>query len=234
MKHTGMFIIISLVVFAACDEQVSNKPPAAILPIKNIIDTAAPLVLAPGEKMDTLHFWKIMDYAFEVGGFNNAIKEQAILNQLTRLTPAQIVDFEIIFQQMNLKAATWNNIAAQVILDYGATDDGSYYFRCWLISLGEYNFEKTLENPDHLASLPIPVKENGLCEVWFEELIPMADIAYSIVTKNNEPDSTTCPRCVAMQKGLFYDSGLEMKGKEWRTKEELIQIVPLLCKKYRR
>jgi len=60
-------------------------------------------VLAKSQKMDTVHFWKIMDYGFEKGKFDNKIKEQAILEQLIKLTPEQIQEFEIIFQQMNKK-----------------------------------------------------------------------------------------------------------------------------------
>jgi len=189
--------------------------------------------LAKDQKMDTVFFWKIMDNAFAKGKFDNEIKEQAILEQLVKLTPEQIQQFEIIFQQMNLKASTWGNFAAQTVIEGGSSDDRFYYFRCWLISLGHKNFEETLKNADYLASLDIPFnKKYGMMYCQFEELIPMADRAYEIVTKKDPSTDTTFPRPHADKLGLFYDSGTDMTGVEWNNNDELPKIVPLLCKKY--
>jgi hypothetical protein len=188
--------------------------------------------MSKSKKMDTAYFWKIMDYGFEKGKFDNKLREQAILEQMIRLTPEQIQGFEIIFQQMNKKASTWENYAAQVVIEEGSSDDRFYYFRCWLISLGKFHFEETLKNPDHLASLDIPFNNvYGTMYCQFEELIPMADRAYEIVTKKTHEDSTF-PRTHADSLGLFYDSWADMTGVKWETDEELAQIVPLLYKKY--
>jgi len=181
--------------------------------------------------MDTAFFWKIMDYAFAKAQFDNKLKEQAILDQLTKLTPDQIQQFEIIFQEMNRKASTWNNFAAHTIIEGGSSDDTYYYFRCWLISLGQKNFDETLKDPDYLASLDIPInKKYGYGEVIFEELIPMADKAYSMVTGKQTEDETF-PRAFTQKKGLFYDSNTDMKGKEW-TDADLPKIAPKLYKKF--
>ena len=189
--------------------------------------------LAKTEKMDTAFFWKIIDHAFESGKYDNEVKEKAILDQLTSLTPEQIREFEIIFQQMNQKASTWGILAAQTVIEGGSSDDRFFYFRCWLISLGEKNFTETIKNPDHLAALDIPFnKKYGEYYCQFEELIPMADRAYEIVTKKDPSSDTTFPRPYAVTKGLFYDSNTQMKGEEWESNEELPQIVPLLWKKY--
>ncbi|MFT3701367.1 MAG: DUF4240 domain-containing protein [Agriterribacter sp.] len=182
--------------------------------------------------MDTAFFWEVMDNAFVKGGFNNKVREQTILEQLVKLTPAQIQRFEIIFQQMNLKASTWGNFAAQTVMEGGSSDDRFYYFRCWLISLGKKNFEETIRNPDYLASLNIPVnKKYGVSYCQFEELIHMADNAYEIVTKRDPSSDTSFPRSHALKLGLFYDSNTEMSGVEWKEKE-LPKKIPLLCKKY--
>jgi len=109
--------------------------------------------LTKDQKMDTTYFWKIMDYAFAKAKFDNKIKGQAILEQLIKLTPEQIQEFEIIFQQMNLKANTWNNMAAQTIIEGGSSDDRFFYFRCWLISLGKYHFDESLKNLTILQTL---------------------------------------------------------------------------------
>lgn len=189
--------------------------------------------LTKEQKIDTAYFWKIMDYGFAKGKFDNKVKEQAILEQLTKLTPEQIQEFEVIFQQMNKKASTWSNFAAQTVIEGGSSDDRFYYFRCWLISLGQSNFEATVKNSDHLASLDIPVnKEHGEMYCQFEELIPMADKAYEIATKKDPSTDTTFPRPHADELGLFYDSNTNMTGVEWESNDELPKIVPLLYKKY--
>jgi hypothetical protein len=189
-------------------------------------------LLIKDQKMDTVFFWKIMDYAFAKSKFDNKLKEQTILDQLIKLTPEQIQDFEIIFQQMNQKASTWNNMAAHTIIEGGSSDDTFYYFRCWLISLGQKNFDETLKDPDYLASLDIPInKQYSYGEVIFEELIPMSDNAYSIVTGKKTEDETF-PRALTQKKGLFYDSNTDIKGKEW-VDTDLPKIAPKLCKKFK-
>lgn len=183
--------------------------------------------------MDTAQFWEIMNHGFSKGQFDNKIREQAILDQLVKLTPEQLQQFEIIFQQMNKKSSTWDNFAAQTVIEGGSSDDRFYYFRCWLISLGQQHFEATLKNPDHLASLDIPFnKDYGMAYCEFEELIPMADRAYEIVTKKDPSIDTSFPRSHAENMRLFFDSHTEMIGTEWENNDELKKIVPLLCKKY--
>ncbi|AXY74536.1 DUF4240 domain-containing protein [Paraflavitalea soli] len=220
----GSLIWIFYISLAACAQTTAVKPQS---------DTTALQVLPATAKMDTTYFWEIMDDAFRKGGFNNKRKEDAILTALTRLTPQQIMDFEIIFQQKIDESNTWNNMAAQTIIEGGSSDDRFYYFRCWLISLGKKNFYETLRNPDHLASLDIPVnKEHHYGEVLFEELIPLSDQAYGIVTKKQVADDSF-PRANASKKGLYFDSGGETKGKEWEDDKELLKIAPLLSGKFK-
>jgi hypothetical protein len=217
------FIIVTALSLTACGQTNSNNQS------NKSADTIPSLT--KDQKMDTVFFWKIMDYAFAKAKFDNKLKEQTILDQLIKLTPEQIQEFEIIFQQMNQKASTWNNMAAHTIIEGGSSDDTYFYFRCWLISLGQKNFDETIKNPDYLASLDIPVnKKYGYGEVIFEELIPMSDNAYSIVTGKKTEDETF-PRALAQKKGLFYDSNTDIKGKEW-TDTDLPKIAPKLCKKF--
>ena len=142
LKH--FLIIATALSLTACGQTNSNK-----------LDNNTPdntMILTKSQKMDTAHFWKIMDYGFEKGKFDNKIKEQTILEQLIKLTPEQIQEFEIIFQQMNKKSSTQGNFAAQTIIEEGSSDDRFFYFRCWLISLGQKNFDATLKKsrlPSH-------------------------------------------------------------------------------------
>jgi Protein of unknown function (DUF4240) len=220
-----LFLFAVVIWLTACGQSSSQN--------QNSKMTDSFLPLTKEQKMDTAYFWKIMDYAFAKGKFDNKTKEQAVLEQLTKLTPEQIQEFEIIFQQMNKKASTWGNFAAQTVIEGGSSDDRFYYFRCWLISLGKKHFDETIKNPDYLASLDIPYNEayrEYYCQ--FEELIPMADRAYEIVTKKDPSTDTTFPRPHADKLELFYDSNTEMTGVEWEGNDELPKIVPLLYKKY--
>ena len=221
-----IILLVSLLCLAACGQTSSTNH-------KDLVADNNTPTLSKDAKMDTAFFWKIMDYAFDKTKFDYKLKKQAILEQLIKLTPDQLVNFEIIFQQMNLKANTWNNLAAQTIIEGGSSDDSFYYFRCWLISLGKKNFDETLKNPDYLASLDIPFNEETkttYCQ--FEELIPLSDHAYEIVTKKDISTDTTFPRAYATAHGLFYDSGGDTKGVEWTSDDELPKIAPLLFKKY--
>jgi hypothetical protein len=222
LKH--FLIIATALSFTACGQTNPNKAP------NKIADNT--MILAKSEKMDTAHFWKIMDYGFERGQYDNKIKEQAILEQLVKLTPEQIQDFEMIFQQMNKKSSTQKNFAAQTIIEGGSSDDRFYYFRCWLISLGQKNFEAILKDADQLASLDIPFNtQYGMAYCQFEELIPMADRAYEMVTKKDPDTDTTFPRPNAEKLKLFYDSNTKLTGTIWDYKD-LPKMLPLLCKKY--
>lgn len=216
--------LVTIIYLAACGQANSNKPNT------NSIDSTT--ILTKSQKMDTANFWKIMDYGFEKGRFDNDIKDRAILEQLIKLTPEQIQEFEIIFQQMNKKSSTQGNFAAQTIIEGGSSDDRFFYFRCWLISLGQKSFDATLKNPDFLASLDIPFnKKYGMVYCEFEELISMADRAYEIVAKKDPSTDTTFPRPHADKLGLFYDSSTEMTGSEWDY-DDLPKILPLLSQKY--
>jgi hypothetical protein len=220
-----LLILIAILNLTSCGQTNSNNQSSKMV-------QTMPLLIKD-QKMDTVFFWKMMDYAFANGKFDNKLKEQAILEQLIKLTPEQIQEFEIIFQQMNVNASTWNNFAAQTIIEGGSSGDRFFYFRCWLISLGKINFDETLKNPDHLASLDIPFnKEYNIMFCQFEELIPMSDRAYEIVTKKDPSADTTFPRAYATAEGLFFDSGTDIEGKEWTSNDELSKIAPLLCKKY--
>lgn len=220
-----LLIFIAILCLTACGQANSNEQNTKLAQTEPL--------LTKEQKMDTVFFWEIMDYAFAKGKFDNKLKEQAILEQLIKLTPEQIQEFEIIFQQMNFKASTWNNFAAQTIIEGGSSDDRFFYFRCWLISLGKMNFDETLKNTDYLASIDIPFnKEYNIIYCQFEELIPLSDKAYEIVTKKDPSTDTTFPRAYATGKGLFYDSGVDIEGTEWTSNDELPKIAPLLFKKY--
>lgn len=183
------------------------------------------------DPMDLENFWKIMDYAHSIAKFDITKKKKVILAELVKLTPNQIQEFEIRFQELNKKSSTQEMFAAHTIIEGGSSDDTFFYFRCWLISLGKKNFEAALNGPDYLAEIDIPINEKyGYGEVIFEDLILLSDEAYGIVTKSKIPNDSF-PRSNAMKKNLFYDSGTDIIGKEWDY-DDLLTIAPKLFLKF--
>src|SRR5215831_6146483 len=196
MKWTVRYLSIVMIIscLTGCDNINSkNKHPSNL-----------PMAMHKEKQSATELFWQIIDTAFQAGQFNNDLKSELILDQLKELTPQQIIDFEITLREKMEEANTWENFAAQTIIEGGSSDDRFVYFRCWLISIGKKNFYETLKNQDYLAGIDIPInKKYHYGEVHFEELIYVSTKAYIFVTKNNNEDESF-PRGIADKKGLNY------------------------------
>jgi hypothetical protein len=106
--------------------------------------------------VDTNTFWRIVDRARAVNPVNPEVEAAA---KLSRLSLEQIVAFEDIFDQMTNAAYTMDLWGAAYTINGGASDDGFYYFRTWLVWQGRKVFEAALANPDSLASVVDPGEE---------------------------------------------------------------------------
>jgi hypothetical protein len=82
-----LLILIAILNLTSCGQTNSNNQSSKMV-------QTMPLLIKD-QKMDTVFFWKMMDYAFANGKFDNKLKEQAILEQLIKLTPEQIQEFEL-------------------------------------------------------------------------------------------------------------------------------------------
>ena len=103
--------------------------------------------------MDTNTFWRIVDRARAVNPVNPEVEAAA---KLSRLSLEQIVAFEDIFDQMTNAAYTMDLWGAAYTINGGASDDGFYYFRCWLIGMGRDIYGKAMADPDTLADVVSP------------------------------------------------------------------------------
>jgi hypothetical protein len=75
---------------------------------------------------------------------------------LGQLSADEIVEWKQIFDRLTAQAYRTDLWAAAYLMNGGASDDGFYYFRCWLIGMGKEIFEAAMANPDSLALVVDP------------------------------------------------------------------------------
>src|SRR4051812_18443404 len=110
-------------------------------------------------------FWKLIERSKELAGDGNCYEQAEIVQSLLEeCSPADIVDFDAIYDEMRLESYDQQLWAAAYIINGGCSDDGFEYFRGWLISRGREVFEQALQNPGSLVS-EIPGGDEDLeCE----------------------------------------------------------------------
>jgi hypothetical protein len=79
--------------------------------------------------------------------------------ELRKLEPAEIVAFDHLFDDKTEAAYRRDLWSAANVINGGASDDGFYYFCCWLVAMGKQVYEAALANPDSLADVVDPGEE---------------------------------------------------------------------------
>lgn len=97
-------------------------------------------------------FWEVIATACRPDLNPETEWASALENELARLTPDEILEFDRIFDALAEKAYHRDLWSAADLINGGASDDGFYYFRCWLIGKGRRVYEDTLSDPDTLAA----------------------------------------------------------------------------------
>ena len=157
--------------------------------------------------MDDQRFWELLHNArlSELPDPEDwAERLQATLSQLE---PDDIVDWNHKFDQLAKDAYTVDLMAACWVINGGAGDDGFYYFRCWLIGMGQRVFEAALLNPDSLADVVSPNVEAEA------EIYAAAHGAWMAVTGNSDTDPYPARSESTELKGEFWDFNDEAKFK---------------------
>jgi Protein of unknown function (DUF4240) len=114
--------------------------------------------------MDEKPFWDIVRKGcprdVEVEDWDDTLVEV-----LTELPPEEIVAFDRMLDD-KADAAYSNDLwGAAYLINGGASDDGFYYFRLWLIGMGKKVYEAALADPDSLADVVEPDQEYE-CEMY--------------------------------------------------------------------
>lgn len=103
--------------------------------------------------MNNIKFWEIIDVACQSDQRLTDKWNQRLQTELQKLPPGEIIAWNQIFDQLAAKAYTVDLWGAAYLINGGASDDGFYYFRCWLIGMGQSIYDTALANPDSLADV---------------------------------------------------------------------------------
>ena len=167
--------------------------------------------------MDQDRFWDIIAKACQSDmrqAEEWAGKLQAALMQFA---PAEIIEWNHIFDRLAAQAYTVDLWGAAYIINGGASDDGFYYFRCWLIGMGRDVYEAAVANPDSLAD----VVEPGIDAE--AEIYAAAHQAWMAVTGKSYTDLYPARKERA-----------ELQGEDWNfdDREEVRRRLPRLASLY--
>ena len=126
-------------------------------------------------------FWQLIEKS-KVGADDCTEQTDNLLQLLSNLEPTEIVSFSEHFNQKLIDAFRWDLWAIAYIVNGGASDDGFFYFRGWLIAQGKDYFEAALANPQSAANNAV-VGEFNECE----DILYVARQAYEELTGDELP-----------------------------------------------
>ena len=148
--------------------------------------------------MDQEQFWDIIAKACRSDPRRAEEWDQRLQAELEKLKPAEIIEWNHIFDRLAARAYTVDLWGAAYTINGGASDDGFYYFRCWLIGMGRDVYEAAVTNPDSLADAVVPGIDAEA------EIYAAAHSAWMTVTGSSDTD--------------FYparNESAELRGEDW-------------------
>jgi hypothetical protein len=148
--------------------------------------------------MDQQQFWDVIAKAcrFDPHGADEWGDE--LEAALARFEPEEIIKWNHLFDHLAAQAYTVDLWGAAYLINGGASDDGFYYFRCWLIGMGREVYEAAIANPDSLADVVDP---KSIAET---DIYAAAHQAWMAVTGKSDTD--------------FYPARkehAELQGEDW-------------------
>jgi hypothetical protein len=110
---------------------------------------------------------------------------------------------------------------AAYLINGGSSDDGFYYFRCWLVGMGKKVYENALANPDSLADV-VTVGEEYEAEIY-----GVAHAAWERAGRTDEEFEEELERQGRVP-------GAELRGEDWDfdDDEEVRRRFPRLAQMY--
>ena len=110
-----------------------------------------PQIEQAGEMMNEESYWAIVDSSLKTTK-NLAEQEQFLLSALKKITPQEIIGFQLTTSYLLNETYTSEMWCAGHIMNTRCSDDGFEDFRCWVISRGKEVYYKAKENPDTLVN----------------------------------------------------------------------------------
>jgi Protein of unknown function (DUF4240) len=133
--------------------------------------------------MDEGRFWAIIEAGAPYGPNDQDQHERSVADQLRDLPAEDIHSFYTLFCRKMVAAQTWDLWGAAYLVNGGCSDDGFVYFRAWLIGQGRAAYAAAVADPDALAGLTDPSRD----DYEFEMLYAAAPEAYAAVTGEDMP-----------------------------------------------
>jgi hypothetical protein len=134
-------------------------------------------------RVDEQRFWAIIESGGRKALADPERQLAAVHRRLKKLPPVEVRDFHRLFNQKLADAYSWNLWGAAYLINGGCSDDGFAYFRAWLISRGQQVYAAALDNPDTLARIVDPDRD----DYEFEELWGVAPEVYEELTGEEMP-----------------------------------------------
>jgi hypothetical protein len=169
-------------------------------------------------------FWSLIERSREaarIGELDGSQDRQvAQLEQiLSEIEPAEVVEFRNYLHYFMDKASTWDLWGVAEILAGGCSDDWFAYFRAWLVSMGQKEYERALHDPE---SVDVIRKLPGVEDIFFEQLTYVPGRVYRKKTGKEPPDV----------KKIYATRVPGPTGVRWSTEEDLARRFPRLYSKY--
>jgi len=135
----------------------------------------------------TDEFWAIVEAART--GVADTVTDadevaDALVDRLSGMTPARIVEFELAFDEVASHAYRLDLWAAAYLMNGGCSDDCFDYFRGWLIAQGRDVWDAALADPESLADILDADAEDE--SIDGEGLLVAASRAYGRVAGDEE------------------------------------------------
>lgn len=164
--------------------------------------------------MDEKRFWEIIAEACEADWRKADEWDQRLQDVLKTRPPDEIIEWNHIFDRLAAQAYTVDLWGAAYTINGGASDDGFYYFRCWLICMGRDVYEAALADPDSLADVVEPLVDAEA------ETYAAAHEAWMAVTGRSDTDPYPA-----------RNEEAELRGEDWdfRDFDEVNRRLPRLC-----
>lgn len=167
-------------------------------------------------------FWQIIEDACQSDPRSAEEWDTRLVDALAQLPADEIIEWNHMFDRLAAQAYRIDLWAAAYLINGGASDDGFYYFRCWLIGMGKQIYNDAIANPDSLANVASPK--------WFAEgidaeaeIYAAAHLAWMRVT--GQPDTADYPA---------RNESAELVGEDWDfdNPEAMRQQLPQLAALY--
>ena len=195
--------------------------------IKKRIGKEMKNVKGPITEINQDSFWDLIHEAKNACGQDMDAMLAYLKDRLVSMGPTQAQNFHDIihaYEDLADKFGLWD--AAEIMKEYGCSDDGFIDFRAWLIAQGREVYFAALADPDSLADV---VPYGDCC---FEQLSYVGDYAYEQLTGKSAYDQTDWSAYEALlmklEQDIVYKDGIEFP----REGADLKKYLPRLCAKH--